>query len=323
LHYLYFLLLSDPGQLLSVVASGLQRAFPAFSSEKLAPVFGYPLLMDTFKRKTGGGNWMDLEATSNFLSASSAAQRGFERSVRSFERIAAASPSALVFRPDAHQIRISRQDSALGKFIVLGRMGDSGVRVTFNERANEMHRTVFSKVLNDSVRVDFANLGQGGAQDGHYFVKSPIWRSSEDIVQLRRLERVFNLTMHESQSAADNSKILDVRLHLPNVVLNVRYGASASSEKTRLLRHSLRSVTRWAWAREKERLLESRRLNEDSRWSMREAREIQNQGFADGYDVAYVRDVRRNPELANDLDNVQFVVRNNKRRRRRKRADNE
>ncbi len=87
------------------------------------------------------------------------------------------------------------------------------------------------------------------------------------------------------------------------------------------MRHSLRSATRRAWTREKEELAKSRRLSSDSRWSMAEARQIQNQGYADGYDVVYVRDVRRNPELANDLDNVRFVKR--KKKQRRKRSDDD
>ena len=71
-------------------------------------------------------------------------------------------------------------------------------------------------MLNDSELVDFVSAvahPEGGGADGYYLVKNPIWRSSEDVVQLRRLERSVNLTMHESQT--DNKKILDVRVHLP------------------------------------------------------------------------------------------------------------
>ena len=74
----------------------------------------------------------------------------------------------------------------------------------------------YSQVLNDSELVDFVSAvahPEGGGADGYYLVKNPIWRSSEDVVQLRRLERSVNLTMHESQT--DNKKILDVRVHLP------------------------------------------------------------------------------------------------------------
>ena len=75
---------------------------------------------------------------------------------------------------------------------------------------------ICAQVLNDSELVDFVSYSShpdGAAVDGYYFVKSPIWRSSGDVAQLRRLERSVNLTMHESQT--DNSKILDVRVHLP------------------------------------------------------------------------------------------------------------
>ena len=56
-------------------------------------------------------------------------------------------------------------------------------------------------------------------------------------------------------------------------MINIRYGSSAAGEKARLLRHSLRSVTRRAWAREKERLKSGR--SADGNWTPREIRQIQ------------------------------------------------
>ena len=84
------------------------------------------------------------------------------------------------------------------------------------------------QVLNDSELVDFVSAAHPDGADGYYFVKNPIWRSSEDVVQLRRLERSVNLTMHESQT--DNSKILDVRLHLPGTVNSHCTGLPAYSD---------------------------------------------------------------------------------------------
>ena len=43
---------------------------------------------------------------------------------------------------------------------------------------------------------------------------------------------------------------------------------------------------------------------------------FQSLGYADGYDVSFVRDVRRNPELANDLENVRFVEKRGRKKRR-------
>lgn len=51
-------------------------------------------------------------------------------------------------------------------------------------------------------------------------------------------------------------KILDVKVHVPLSTVNVRYGARADVERARLLRHSLKSVTRRMWVREKARLQE-------------------------------------------------------------------
>ncbi len=214
---------SDPLHLLSVAARGLKSAFPAFGSpEKLANAFGFPL------EASGNrvSNWWprtERPAAASSLSATPAALRSFADSLASFSRISHVAPSALRFHPVDHRIQISRQPSALGKFISVGRGEDvdgGEVRVSFGEGADEVHRDVFSQVLNGSQLVDFLNLAHGDV-DGYYLVKNPIWRSSKDVVQLRRLERTVNLTMHESQT--DSSKILDVRLHLPGVAINVRY----------------------------------------------------------------------------------------------------
>ena len=48
---------------------------------------------------------------------------------------------------------------------------------------------------------------------------------------------------------------------------------------------------------------------------------FQTLGYAEGYDISFVRDVRRNPELANDLENVRFVEKRG-RKKRRPGADN-
>ena len=62
---------------------------------------------------------------------------------------------------------------------------------------------------------------------------------------------------------------------LTGAVINIRYGNSAAGEKARLLRHSLRSVTRRAWAREKERIKSGRAGATLGKWTPREIRQIQ------------------------------------------------
>ena len=83
-----------------------------------------------------------------------------------------------------------------------------------------------------------------------------------------------------------------------------RYGTDCNRERSRLLRHSYRTISRRAWAREKD-LLE-RKEPTRNKWSSREAKQIQNSGSAEGWDVLYVNPPSLFPQLANDLDNVVF-----------------
>ena len=66
-------------------------------------------------------------------------------------------------------------------------------------------------------------------------------------------------------------------MSLEGTVINVRYGSSAAGEKSRLLRHSLRAVTRRAWAKEKERVKSGTNATALGRWTPREIRQIQVQ----------------------------------------------
>ena len=70
------------------------------------------------------------------------------------------------------------------------------------------------------------------------------------IISRRLSSSKINLTVHESQY--ENSKVMDVRVHVSNSVVNIRYGTTPTREKTRLLRHVARVTTRRAWAREQD-----------------------------------------------------------------------
>lgn len=210
-------------------------------------------------------------------------------------RMSSVSTSALVFQPHS-EVVFSRERSPFGDFIVLsphdGRARIHSKRNSAN--AHKMKMDVFSKVLNDSQIVPFASAPRG---DVYFFTKDDISESSKDIIQLQRLGPLVNLTIHDSQT--DNTKIMDVRIHLGNTVINIRYGTEPDSERSRLLRHALKSVTRRAWARE---------LEAPSRqWTNEEKQQLIAQGFVEGVDVEYKVDVEEYPELANDLDNVRFV----------------
>ena len=171
---------------------------------------------------------------------SSVAETNFQRTLDSFQQMSlfSASNGKLVFRPNV-RVELSRQPSPLGRFVVLSKQGANRVRINaIPKGGDQVTKEVFSRVLNDADLVDFSvpvSRSNGGGEDALYFTKSLIWQSSKDIQELRRLgaSRV-NLTMHESLTSKNdaNSKILDVKLHLPQTVINIRYGSAPELEKS-------------------------------------------------------------------------------------------
>ena len=123
----------------------------------------------------------------------------------------------------------------------------------------------------------------------------------------------INLTVHESQF--ENSKVMDVRVHLANSVINVRYGTDPVRDKTRLLRHVTRVMTRRAWAREQDVVSGAVPGAWSQKWRDREITQILSGAEVDGWDVQYRHSPIMYPELASDIINVEFI-RTNKRRNR-------
>ena len=290
------LLFPDPSTHLHNLRDALSSAHPTFSLEKLASIFG-----DSDRFTTG-------------LNVASAAQNNVVAAAKAFGSVSSVPRSVLGFKSRPQPFSFSRLEPALGKFVSLSRVGSSAV-VSVTPASDDLRSQVFSRVLNGSEMVDFRVAGAppraGAGADAYFFLKSPIWQSSEDVVQLRRLGAAeVNLTTHESlinggEEGGSSAKILDVKVHLPGAVVNVRYGsAGAGAERARLLRHALKLASRRAWAREKERLAGRR---EGTTWTAREAKQILNKGYADGWRAEFARDVKDFPDLANDIDNVKFV----------------
>lgn len=301
-------ILTDPNEALNFIQNHLHNAFPTLDEDNI-----HRLIHSRTNEKPNQRLKPFQHLSWPTFSLTIGAEQQFRAVHASFHRLGAVRPSPLISQPEMQDLalEIARAGSALGKYVVLSREGRDRVRIhACPKKANDVTADVFTTVLNEATLVDFTMVSHVG-EDSYFFVKNPIWKSSEDIVQLRRLgPKEVNLTMHESQT--DNSKILDVKVHLTNTVINVRYGTLAEVEKMRLLRHSLKTMTRKAWIHERDSLSKQSSnfppfVSGHKPWSDRERSQILNKGFAEGYDVTYKRDVRQYPELANDLENVQFV----------------
>ena len=109
---------------------------------------------------------------------------------------------------------------------------------------------------------------------------------------------------------------MDVRVHLANSVLNIRYGSEPGRERTRLVRHAARVLSRRAWSLEQDRVSGAM---PGSSWSHQcrdgQIKQILSGGGVDGWDIEYSQSPALHYSLASDLENVS-LVRTGKRRSR-------
>ena len=177
-------------------------------------------------------------------------------------------------------------------------------------------------MLSGATLTDFRTVTKSG-EESYYFVKEQIAQSTEDIRALHRLGPRVNLTTHDTQT--DNSLTMDVKVHLDNTQINIRYGTNVEAEKNRLLRHAYKILTRRAWAKEKELILAEEKLLGDNSeiqltnfpWNAAQRKQLLRKGSVDGFDIMFKREVQKYTELANSLDNVRFIPRKRQNQRRK------
>ena len=177
--------------------------------------------------------------------------------------------------------------------------------------ANEVPRLVFSSVMSDHAKlVDFVAVNKYG-RDTFFVVKPHLRQSKEDIKALRRLGPRINLTIHDTQELKGHS--MEVKVHLDNTDVLVRYGVSDPvAEKSRLLKHAVKLMSRQLWIREKDRLVTNRKnrgvvepLSRD--WTKPEKDQLLTKGYVERYQVGLKVDLEKFPELAYDIHVYQFV----------------
>ena len=234
-----------------------------------------------------------------------AADSNFQQVLKQMTALSAVPKSALTidFPSTFHWSRLT---SPLGKFVALSldnkESNIAKIRSIEAGSSNEVPREVFQRVLNGAALA--LNI-QHGTIDAYYFVKENIYEASTDVKTLRRLGPNVNLTSHDSQSSS-GLVVMDVKVHLENTIVSIRYGSSIEAERIRILRHASKVTARRAWTRQKE-LLSQNRAFEAEPWTSRQKDQIVLQGSVSNYEVRFARDLEEFPELAADLANVKFV----------------
>uniref|UniRef100_A0A8D8XG00 Tenascin-like protein n=1 Tax=Cacopsylla melanoneura TaxID=428564 RepID=A0A8D8XG00_9HEMI len=204
----------------------------------------------------------------------------------------------------------SSAEPPLGSGIIISRSSEGRAIVHSIPKANSIYRDVFTSVFNNTFILPFTTVVHGTLQDTIYFIKEDSWRSAEDKNQLKRLGSQFNITFHSEDRESKSDKVLDVRIHRTNTIINLRYGTTPDREKQRLLHHAKTIVLNKAWHKEREYLKIGLPTTRD--WVGAEIDEIYKVGHLNNYDVEYIRDIQKYPELAYDPYNIKFVKKSSK-----------
>ena len=285
----------------------LQHAFPIFSLHNVKQLIGFPLDQTEKKSEKDFQSHLKKFKIGNkamILGSAIALESAFD----SFKRISSVTQSSLRFKSDVN-IVFSWKESPVGKYVLVVRSqgNQASVRFIADGHINELPRDIFFQVLDGANIVDYTSVSHGGV-DTYFFTKENLWQSSEDIKALYRLGPLVNLTTHDTQT--DSGMTMDVKVYLDGAVVNIRYGTSAENEKGRILRHAYKTLSRRVWAREKDS------PNSSYNWDVIQRQQLMHKGNVDGFEVVYKRDPQTYPELANDLENTQIIVKQSSQRQR-------
>ena len=345
------LTLRDPKSLLNEVEDNFRFAFPNYdvgfwrqsnnfpfykldSKIRHDNAYGFPSSNIPFPLSTEESQARKSSQISDNPIIESAAKLSLDGTIESAASISPKQSTGLLFKPHRDRLSFSKTDSPLGKFVSLSLLPTFGGneknimdrQLQLNSinagTINEVPRSIFKAVLGDATLVNFISVSKNG-EDAYYFVKDQIGQSTDDIRALHRLGPRVNLTTHDTQT--DNSLTMDVRVHMQNTQINIRYGTNAKAEKTRLLRHAYKMLTRRAWLKEKELLIAEEQLHGDNSkirltnypWNPSQRKQLLRKGSVDGFDIFFKREVQKYPELATSLENLRFIPRKRQSLRRR------
>lgn len=149
-------------------------------------------------------------------------------------------------------------------------------------------------------------------QDVFYFVKDNVLKIRDDLEELRRLGGMFNVSTHETTDHGTQGK--ELRLHNPDAVVIIKYGADPEQERHRILRHAHKRAVERAWELEKQLVAAGFQGRGD--WTEEEKEELISHGDVDGYEGVDIHSIHKYPQLADDPGNVAFQ-RDTKRKRRK------
>ncbi|XP_018579833.1 teneurin-m isoform X3 [Anoplophora glabripennis] len=207
--------------------------------------------------------------------------------------------------------RVAYRRSVFGEGVLISRVGSRAL-VSVVEGVNGVVQDVVTSVFNNSffLNVQFSIHDQ----DVFYFVKDNVLKIRDDLEELRRLGGMFNVSTHEITDHGSSATIKELRLHNPDAVVIIKYGADPNLETHKILRHAHKRAVERAWEIEKQLVAAGFQGRGD--WTEEEKEELISHGDVDGYEGVDIHSIHKYPQLADDPGNVAFQ-RDTKRKRRK------
>ena len=185
---------------------------------------------------------------------------------------------------------------------------DGKVVVNVLDSANEVLSLLATTLFNESKVIGLHYTIH--ARDVHYFVKESLDDAVADVrdLSLRTEDTIggINVSVHRVHETSEIMKHVDIRLHGNHTVLNLRYGISVWHERQRILRHARERAVAGAWSLERQ-LAQAHRKSLHQ-WTRTQRDELLKTGAVSGMRATYIRDVEKQPELADDPKNIRFVA---------------
>ncbi|XP_078252785.1 teneurin-3-like isoform X2 [Rhinoraja longicauda] len=201
--------------------------------------------------------------------------------------------------------------SLVGKGVMLS-ISQGKVTTSVLNIANEDCVKV-AAVLNGAYYLENVHYTIGG-RDTHYFIKASSPESDLGPLRLtsgrRALDNGVNVTVSPSTSVLNGRarRFTDVEMQYHALSLHVRYGTTLDEERARLLERARQRALTNAWNREQRRVRDG---EEGIRpWTEGEKRQLLSAAKVQGYDGYYILSVEQYPELADSVNNIQFLRQN-------------
>lgn len=250
------------------------------------------------------------ENRNHLLSTVSAFRCAFEQDMENIVELSTVPRSRITVDPEK-EINVGKSFTPTSYLfsagVVISIQPNGIVAVHALESANSSLANLSTILLNGSYSVGVRLTSRGHSVN--YFVKSQVDAITDDLQILGippsgTVVHGLNVTISREASSA-GPRYVGVLVRGEHASVNVRYGATVSSERRRVLKEAERRAVDAAWLIERETLQSGKHTI--NAWTREQRDELLSSGRVANMGAVYIRDVSNCTEIADDPKNIKFV----------------